>query len=147
MEYFFIISAQTQRNQQREREIGQLRKTESSVLPEDRTSYLTAVGMDYLSCNNCLISDFEDTSDSEGSAYSDNELVELAEEPLESSITSSWELKQHEESTRKPKPGPQAQMPRAANRAQLRHNSLPAQGQKCKTEQNPLTSPNIMNIS
>ena len=49
--------------------------------PEDRMSYLTAMGADYLSCDSRLISDFEDT-DGEGGAYTDNELDEPAEEPL-----------------------------------------------------------------
>ncbi|XP_011912044.1 PREDICTED: tight junction protein ZO-2 isoform X7 [Cercocebus atys] len=64
--------------------------------PEDRMSYLTAMGADYLSCDSRLISDFEDT-DGEGGAYTDNELDEPAEEPLVSSITRSSEPVQHEE--------------------------------------------------
>ncbi|XP_059780843.1 tight junction protein ZO-2 isoform X3 [Balaenoptera ricei] len=64
--------------------------------PEDRMSYLTAMGADYLSCDSRLISDFEDT-DGEGGAYTDNELDEPAEEPLVSAITRSSEPVQHEE--------------------------------------------------
>ncbi|XP_069891802.1 tight junction protein ZO-2 isoform X2 [Dipodomys merriami] len=64
--------------------------------PEDRMSYLTAMGADYLSCDSRLISDFEDT-DGEGGAYTDNELDEPAEEPRVSSITRSSEPVQHEE--------------------------------------------------
>ncbi|XP_036063983.1 tight junction protein ZO-2 isoform X6 [Onychomys torridus] len=64
--------------------------------PEDRMSYLTAMGADYLSCDSRLISDFEDT-DGEGGAYTDNELDEPAEELLVSSITRSSEPVQHEE--------------------------------------------------
>ncbi|KAM9083082.1 tight junction protein 2 isoform 3-T6 [Megaptera novaeangliae] len=64
--------------------------------PEDRMSYLTAMGVDYLSCDSRLISDFEDT-DGEGGAYTDNELDEPAEEPLVSAITRSSEPVQHEE--------------------------------------------------
>ncbi|XP_060243737.1 tight junction protein ZO-2 isoform X6 [Meriones unguiculatus] len=64
--------------------------------PEDRMSYLTAMGADYLSCDSRLISDFEDT-DGEGGAYTDNELDEPAEEPQVSSITRSSEPVQHEE--------------------------------------------------
>ncbi|XP_058513394.1 tight junction protein ZO-2 isoform X2 [Ochotona princeps] len=90
--------------------------------PEDRMSYLTAMGADYLSCDSRLISDFEDT-DGEGGAYTDNELDEPAEEP--SSITRSSEPVQHEESIRKPSPEPRAQMRRAASRDQLRDNSPP----------------------
>ncbi|XP_012873917.1 PREDICTED: tight junction protein ZO-2 isoform X1 [Dipodomys ordii] len=92
--------------------------------PEDRMSYLTAMGADYLSCDSRLISDFEDT-DGEGGAYTDNELDEPAEEPLVSSITRSSEPVQHEESIRKPSPEPRAQMWRAASRDQLRDNSPP----------------------
>nr|XP_040139733.1 tight junction protein ZO-2 [Ictidomys tridecemlineatus] len=92
--------------------------------PEDRMSYLTAMGADYLSCDSRLISDFEDT-DGEGGAYTDNELDEPAEEPLVSSITRSSEPVQHEESIRKPSPEPRAQTRRAASRDQLRDSSPP----------------------
>ncbi|KAM4877930.1 tight junction protein 2 isoform 2-T2 [Thomomys bottae] len=92
--------------------------------PEDRMSYLTAMGADYLSCDSRLISDFEDT-DGEGGAYTDNELDEPAEEPLVSSITRSSEPVQHEESIRKPSPEPRAQMRRVASRDHLRDNSPP----------------------
>ncbi|XP_031305689.1 tight junction protein ZO-2 isoform X6 [Camelus dromedarius] len=64
--------------------------------PEDRMSYLTAMGADYLSCDSRLVSDFEDT-DGEGGAYTDNELDEPAEEPLVSSVTRSSEPVPHEE--------------------------------------------------
>ncbi|XP_043826010.1 tight junction protein ZO-2 isoform X3 [Dromiciops gliroides] len=63
---------------------------------DDRMSYLTAMGADYLSCDSRLISDFEDT-DGEGGAYTDNELDEPAEESQVSSITRSSEPAQHEE--------------------------------------------------
>ncbi|XP_049626883.1 tight junction protein ZO-2 isoform X2 [Suncus etruscus] len=92
--------------------------------PEDRMSYLTAMGADYLSCDSRLISDFEDT-DGEGGAYTDNELDEPAEEPTVSSITRSSEPVQHEESIRKCSPEPRAQMRRAASRDQLRDTSPP----------------------
>ncbi|XP_045047145.2 tight junction protein ZO-2 isoform X2 [Desmodus rotundus] len=92
--------------------------------PEDRMSYLTAMGADYLSCDSRLISDFEDT-DGEGGAYTDNELDEPAEELLVSSITRSSEPVQHEESIRRPSPEPRAQMRRATSRDQLRDNSPP----------------------
>ncbi|GAB1302284.1 Tight junction protein ZO-2 [Apodemus speciosus] len=91
---------------------------------EDRMSYLTAMGADYLSCDSRLISDFEDT-DGEGGAYTDNELDEPAEEPLVSSITRSSEPVQHEESIRKSSPEPRAQMRRAASRDRLRDASPP----------------------
>ncbi|XP_004600176.2 tight junction protein ZO-2 isoform X2 [Sorex araneus] len=92
--------------------------------PEDRMSYLTAMGADYLSCDSRLISDFEDT-DGEGGAYTDNELDEPAEEPMVSSITRSSEPVQHEESIKKSSPEPRAQMRRAASRDQLRDTSPP----------------------
>uniref|UniRef100_A0A8C6QEF6 Tight junction protein 2 n=1 Tax=Nannospalax galili TaxID=1026970 RepID=A0A8C6QEF6_NANGA len=92
--------------------------------PEDRMSYLTAMGADYLSCDSRLISDFEDT-DGEGGTYTDNELDEPTEEPLVSSITRSSEPVQHEVSIRKPSPEPRAQMRRAASRDQLRDSSPP----------------------
>lgn len=87
---------------------------------EDRMSYLTAMGADYLSCDSRLISDFEDT-DGEGGAYTDNELDEPAEEPLVSSITRSSEPVQHEEVRRgTARPGQLAagcEEPRAARKA------------------------------
>ncbi|XP_074136831.1 tight junction protein 2 isoform X2 [Sminthopsis crassicaudata] len=91
---------------------------------DDRMSYLTAMGADYLSCDSRLISDFEDT-DGEGGAYTDNELDEPAEEPQVSSITRSSEPVQHEENIRKPSPEPRGQIKRAASRDQLRDNSPP----------------------
>ncbi|KAM9101475.1 tight junction protein 2 isoform 2-T2 [Sarcophilus harrisii] len=91
---------------------------------DDRMSYLTAMGADYLSCDSRLISDFEDT-DGEGGAYTDNELDEPTEEPQVSSITRSSEPVQHEESIRKPSPEPRGQIRRAASRDQLRDNSPP----------------------
>ncbi|XP_068943076.1 tight junction protein ZO-2 isoform X4 [Petaurus breviceps papuanus] len=91
---------------------------------DDRMSYLTAMGADYLSCDSRLISDFEDT-DGEGGAYTDNELDEPSEEPQVSSITRSSEPVQHEESLRKPSPEPRGQMRRAASRDQLRDTSPP----------------------
>ncbi|XP_051817769.1 tight junction protein ZO-2 isoform X2 [Antechinus flavipes] len=91
---------------------------------DDRMSYLTAMGADYLSCDSRLISDFEDT-DGEGGAYTDNELDEPAEEPQVSSITRSSEPVQHEENIRKPSPEPRGQIRRAASRDQLRDNSPP----------------------
>ncbi|XP_065262114.1 tight junction protein ZO-2 isoform X4 [Emys orbicularis] len=63
---------------------------------EDRMSYLTAMGADYLSCDSRLISDLEDT-DGEGGAYTDNELDEPSDEPSISSISRSSEPVQHEE--------------------------------------------------
>ncbi|OXB75529.1 UNVERIFIED_CONTAM: hypothetical protein H355_006125 [Colinus virginianus] len=63
---------------------------------DDRMSYLTAMGADYLSCDSRLISDLEDT-DGEGGAYTDNELDEPADEPRISSVGRSSEPVHHEE--------------------------------------------------
>nr|XP_009509425.1 PREDICTED: tight junction protein ZO-2 isoform X3 [Phalacrocorax carbo] len=63
---------------------------------DDRMSYLTAMGADYLSCDSRLISDVEDT-DGEGGAYTDNELDEPLDEPSISSVSRSSEPVHHEE--------------------------------------------------
>ncbi|XP_053152760.1 tight junction protein ZO-2 isoform X3 [Hemicordylus capensis] len=91
---------------------------------EDRMSYLTAMGADYLSCDSRLISDMEDT-DGEGGAYTDNELDEPSTEPRISSISRSSEPVQHEESLRKLSPEPKIQMRRAGSREVLRDPSPP----------------------
>lgn len=49
-------------------------------LQDDRMSYLSAMGTDYLSMDSRLASDYEDTAD-EGGAYTDNELDETMDEP------------------------------------------------------------------
>ncbi|XP_061484497.1 tight junction protein ZO-2 isoform X1 [Rhineura floridana] len=91
---------------------------------EDRMSYLTAMGADYLSCDSRLVSDMEDT-DGEGGAYTDNELDEPISEPRVSSISRSSEPVQHEESLRKSSPEPRTQMRRAVSREVLRDPSPP----------------------
>ncbi|XP_042303177.1 tight junction protein ZO-2 isoform X1 [Sceloporus undulatus] len=91
---------------------------------EDRMSYLTAMGADYLSCDSRLISDMEDT-DGEGGTYTDNELDEPSYEPRVSSISRSSEPVQHEESLRRPSPEPRNQMRRAGSREVLRDPSPP----------------------
>ncbi|KAH0628281.1 hypothetical protein JD844_009199 [Phrynosoma platyrhinos] len=91
---------------------------------EDRMSYLTAMGADYLSCDSRLISDMEDT-DGEGGTYTDNELDEPSYEPGVSSISRSSEPVQHEESLRRPSPEPRIQMRRAGSREVLRDPSPP----------------------
>ncbi|XP_078531866.1 tight junction protein 2-like isoform X1 [Lissotriton helveticus] len=92
---------------------------------DDRMSYLTAMGADYLSCDSRLVSDFEDT-DGEGGAYTDNELDELVDDPLPlSAISRSSEPVRSEESLRKPSPEPKAQMRRAGSREVLRDPSPP----------------------
>ncbi|XP_019410637.1 PREDICTED: tight junction protein ZO-2 isoform X2 [Crocodylus porosus] len=91
---------------------------------EDRMSYLTAMGADYLSCDSRLISDMEDT-DGEGGVYTDNELDEPSDEPSVSSISRSSEPVHHEESLRKPSPEPRAQMRKAGSREVLRDPSPP----------------------
>uniref|UniRef100_A0A1W7RCI5 Tight junction protein 2 n=1 Tax=Agkistrodon contortrix contortrix TaxID=8713 RepID=A0A1W7RCI5_AGKCO len=91
---------------------------------DDRMSYLTAMGADYLSCDSRLISDMEDT-DGEGGAYTDNELDEPYYEPGVSSISRSSEPVQQEESLRKFSPEPKAQMRKAGSREVLRDPSPP----------------------
>uniref|UniRef100_A0A4W3IQK4 Tight junction protein 2a (zona occludens 2) n=1 Tax=Callorhinchus milii TaxID=7868 RepID=A0A4W3IQK4_CALMI len=55
-------------------------RDEDLEMPDDRVSYLSAMGADYLSCDSRLMSDYDDT-DTEGGAYTDNELDEPPEEP------------------------------------------------------------------
>uniref|UniRef100_A0A8C5UJ87 ZO2 protein n=1 Tax=Malurus cyaneus samueli TaxID=2593467 RepID=A0A8C5UJ87_9PASS len=91
---------------------------------DDRMSYLTAMGADYLSCDSRLISDLEDT-DGEGGAYTDNELDEPSEEPRISSVSRSSEPVHHEESLKKFTPEPRAQLRKAGSREILREPSPP----------------------
>ncbi|NWI15231.1 ZO2 protein, partial [Crypturellus soui] len=91
---------------------------------DDRMSYLTAMGADYLSCDSRLISDLEDT-DGEGGAYTDNELDEPLDEPRVSSVSRSSEPVHHEESLKKSSPEPKAQMRKAGSREILRDPSPP----------------------
>uniref|UniRef100_A0A670ZYK5 Tight junction protein 2 n=1 Tax=Pseudonaja textilis TaxID=8673 RepID=A0A670ZYK5_PSETE len=91
---------------------------------DDRMSYLTAMGADYLSCDSRLISDMEDT-DGEGGTYTDNELDEPYYEPRISSIGRSSEPVQQEENLRKFSPEPKAQMRKAGSREVLRDPSPP----------------------
>uniref|UniRef100_A0A8C3VD20 Tight junction protein ZO-2 n=1 Tax=Catharus ustulatus TaxID=91951 RepID=A0A8C3VD20_CATUS len=91
---------------------------------DDRMSYLTAMGADYLSCDSRLISDLEDT-DGEGGAYTDNELDEPLEEPRISSVSRSSEPVHHEESLKKLAPETRAQLRKAGSREILREPSPP----------------------
>ncbi|XP_014807132.1 PREDICTED: tight junction protein ZO-2 isoform X1 [Calidris pugnax] len=91
---------------------------------DDRMSYLTAMGADYLSCDSRLISDLEDT-DGEGGAYTDNELDEPLDEPRISSVSRSSEPVHHEESLKKFSPEPRSQLRKAGSREILREPSPP----------------------
>ncbi|KAM8961818.1 tight junction protein 2 isoform 2-T2 [Pelodytes ibericus] len=92
---------------------------------DDRMSYLTAMGADYLSCDSRLVSDYEDT-DGEGGAYTDNELDELADDPIPvSAISRSSEPVHLEESVIKPVPEARGQMKKAGSREVLRDPSPP----------------------
>ncbi|NXS60213.1 ZO2 protein, partial [Brachypteracias leptosomus] len=91
---------------------------------DERMSYLTAMGADYLSCDSRLISDLEDT-DGEGGAYTDNELDEPLDEPRISSVSRSSEPVHHEESLKKINPEPRAQLRKAGSREILREPSPP----------------------
>ncbi|XP_030049706.1 tight junction protein ZO-2 [Microcaecilia unicolor] len=100
-------------------------KTDGTDDEDDRMSYLTALGADYLSCDSRLISDFEDT-DGEGGAYTDNELDETADEPLPvSAISRSSEPVRSEESFSKPSTEPRLQVRGAGSREILRDPSPP----------------------
>ncbi|XP_063769980.1 tight junction protein ZO-2 isoform X1 [Pseudophryne corroboree] len=92
---------------------------------DDRMSYLTALGADYLSCDSRLISDFEDT-DGEGGAYTDNELDEPADDPIPvSAISRSSEPVRPEEPIVKPVAEVRSQMKKAGSREVLREPSPP----------------------
>ncbi|XP_073428341.1 tight junction protein 2 isoform X2 [Dendrobates tinctorius] len=100
-------------------------KTDGIDEDDDRMSYLTAMGADYLSCDSRLISDFEDT-DGEGGAYTDNELDEIPDDPVPvSAISRSSEPVYHEEPVVKPVPEPRSQMKTAGSREVLREPSPP----------------------
>uniref|UniRef100_A0A8C5Q7C3 Tight junction protein ZO-2 n=1 Tax=Leptobrachium leishanense TaxID=445787 RepID=A0A8C5Q7C3_9ANUR len=92
---------------------------------DERMSYLTAMGADYLSCDSRLVSDFEDT-DGEGGAYTDNELDELADDPMPvSAISRSSEPVHHEETVVKPIPEVRSNLKKAGSRELLREPSPP----------------------
>ncbi|KAM5194774.1 tight junction protein 2 isoform 2-T2 [Mantella aurantiaca] len=100
-------------------------RAEGADEDEDRMSYLTAMGADYLSCDSRLISDFEDT-DGEGGAYTDNELDELVDDPVPiSAISRSSEPVRPEEIIVKPVPEPRSQMKGASSKEVLREPSPP----------------------
>lgn len=65
-------------------------------MPDDRMSYLSAMGADYLSCDSRLMSDYDDT-DTEGGAYTDNDLDDPVNEPRVSSVARSSEPVQMDE--------------------------------------------------
>uniref|UniRef100_UPI00398ED1E7 tight junction protein ZO-2a isoform X1 n=2 Tax=Pristiophorus japonicus TaxID=55135 RepID=UPI00398ED1E7 len=94
-------------------------------MPDDRMSYLSAMGADYLSCDSRLMSDYDDT-DNEGGAYTDNELDEPVNEPRVSSVARSSEPVQAEEWKQSPEPAvARGQMRRAGSREVLRDPSPP----------------------
>ncbi|XP_067886662.1 tight junction protein ZO-2-like isoform X2 [Heterodontus francisci] len=98
---------------------------EDLEMPDDRMSYLSAMGADYLSCDSRLMSDYDDT-DTEGGAYTDNELDEPINEPPVSSVARSSEPVQVEERKQTPEPAvARGQMRRAGSREVLRDPSPP----------------------
>ncbi|XP_072373506.1 tight junction protein ZO-2a isoform X5 [Scyliorhinus torazame] len=98
---------------------------EDLEMPDDRMSYLSAMGADYLSCDSRLMSDYDDT-DNEGGAYTDNELDEPMNEPRISSVARSSEPVQVEERKQTPEPlVARGQMRRAGSREVLRDPSPP----------------------
>ncbi|XP_029468686.1 tight junction protein ZO-2 isoform X2 [Rhinatrema bivittatum] len=135
------------RNQQGEAVWVSEGKADGIEEEDDRMSYLTALGADYLSCDSRLISDFEDT-DGEGGAYTDNELDEPADEPLPvSAISRSSEPVRSEESFSKPSTEPRIQMRRAGSREVLRDPSPPPSFKpeppkvKAQSKEDPYDSP------
>lgn len=91
---------------------------------DERMSYLTAMGADYLSYDSRLTSDLED-ADGDGGAYTDNELDETIDEPRVSALGRSSEPVYNDEILRKPSPEPKSQMRRAGSRELLRDPSPP----------------------
>uniref|UniRef100_A0A4W4FIL7 Tight junction protein 2a (zona occludens 2) n=1 Tax=Electrophorus electricus TaxID=8005 RepID=A0A4W4FIL7_ELEEL len=81
---------------------------------DDRMSYLSAMGADYLSMDSRL------TSDDEGGAYTDNELDEAVDEPRVSGTSRSSEPVLPDE-----KPAPVPRMKRSGSREVLRDPSPP----------------------
>ncbi|KAG8455229.1 hypothetical protein GDO86_001429 [Hymenochirus boettgeri] len=75
-----LITATINLNSSNESWYGSIKDAEGADEDDDRMSYLTAMGADYLSCDSRLVSDFEDT-DGEGGAYTDNELDDLVDDP------------------------------------------------------------------
>ncbi|XP_043920284.1 tight junction protein ZO-2 isoform X2 [Protopterus annectens] len=98
--------------------------TEEDADLDERMSYLTAMGADYLSYDSRLTSDLED-ADGDGGAYTDNELEEMIDEPQVSSLGRSSEPVHNDEILRRPSPEPKAQMRRAGSRELLREPSPP----------------------
>ncbi|KAG2465878.1 ZO2 protein, partial [Polypterus senegalus] len=93
-------------------------------LHDDRMSYLSAMGADYLSCDSRLTSDYDDTAD-EGGAYTDNELDDLADEPQVSAISRSSEPVVGEESLHHTNLEPRGQVRRSGSQELLRDPSPP----------------------
>ncbi|XP_048383104.2 tight junction protein ZO-2-like isoform X4 [Stegostoma tigrinum] len=98
---------------------------EDLEMHDDRMSYLSAMGADYLSCDSRLMSDYDDT-DTEGGAYTDNELDEPVNEPPVSSVARSSEPINIDERKQSPEPAvARGQMRRAGSREVLRDPSPP----------------------
>ncbi|XP_073730124.1 tight junction protein ZO-2a isoform X1 [Misgurnus anguillicaudatus] len=90
-------------------------------LNDDRMSYLSAMGADYLSMDSRLTSDYDDTAD-EGGAYTDNELDEPADDPQPTSaIHRSSEPVSEERSI----PVPHVRIKRAGSKEVLQDPSPP----------------------
>ncbi|XP_048475152.1 tight junction protein ZO-2 isoform X1 [Rhincodon typus] len=98
---------------------------EDLEMHDDRMSYLSAMGADYLSCDSRLMSDYDDT-DTEGGAYTDNELDEPVSEPPVSSVARSSEPINVDEQKQSSEPAvARGQMRRAGSREVLRDPSPP----------------------
>ncbi|XP_016314359.1 tight junction protein ZO-2-like isoform X1 [Sinocyclocheilus anshuiensis] len=90
-------------------------------LHDDRMSYLSAMGADYLSMDSRLTSDYEDTAD-EGGAYTDNELDESTDEPQPKSAISRSSEPVSEE---RPIPVPHERLKKPASKEVQRDPSPP----------------------
>uniref|UniRef100_A0A672LFS5 Tight junction protein ZO-2-like n=1 Tax=Sinocyclocheilus grahami TaxID=75366 RepID=A0A672LFS5_SINGR len=90
-------------------------------LHDDRMSYLSAMGADYLSMDSRLTSDYEDTAD-EGGAYTDNELDESTDEPQPKSAISRSSEPVSEE---RPIPVPHERLKKPAGKEVQRDPSPP----------------------
>ncbi|XP_069043395.1 tight junction protein ZO-2b isoform X2 [Lepisosteus oculatus] len=104
---------------------GKLDGTEEELyLNDDRMSYLSAMGADYLSMDSRLTSDYDDTAD-EGGAYTDNELDEITDDLQVSAISRSSEPVAGEEHVTRPSPEPKAWVKGAGSKEVLREPSPP----------------------
>uniref|UniRef100_A0A671KL35 Tight junction protein ZO-2-like n=1 Tax=Sinocyclocheilus anshuiensis TaxID=1608454 RepID=A0A671KL35_9TELE len=109
--------------EQRDKAVWVCESKEDLDLHDDRMSYLSAMGADYLSMDSRLTSDYEDTAD-EGGAYTDNELDESTDEPQPKSAISRSSEPVSEEVSR-PIPVPHERLKKPASKEVQRDPSPP----------------------